>query len=556
VGFLTRTIASARFQCKHHWPILLALGVFAVTTVILWNLCQYKNGGQFVYTLDDPYIHMAIAKNLVRHGVWGVTPFQFSSSSSSPFWTLCLGLSYALFGVRDLTPFFLNLIFAGLALGLVYFLLRGRLPGWAVFLALAAVIFFPPLAPLVFSGMEHTAHLFFTLLTVALAAKTLSQELPSPALRRGLLVSAFLTTAVRYEGLFLILVLSILFACRKRWLFTLLFAGAGVLPLAAYGIWSAAQGWYFLPNPVILKGYEGNRAMFNFLEDIFVRGRPLTWRAIERLVPTMVVSRINAHPHLLFLVIPSLILLVYRRGSFWNPANVTNAAFIGSALLHMQFASTGWFFRYEAYVMFLGIYTVAAGLADYLPGREGWQGWGNRLFRAAVVLLLAILVTSPLRVRAAKSLKDTPKASHNIFEQQYQMAFFLRQFYQGQVVAANDIGAINYLADFHLVDLAGLGTRESAAFKLKQIYGSLQVAAVAEQYSTQIALVYDSWFQIPAEWTKVGEWQIRDNVVCGDDTVSFYTVDPAAAPSLIENLRAFAPRLPADVIQREYTPIP
>ena len=67
-----------------HWPILLALGIFAVTTVILWNLCQDKNGGQFVYTLDDPYIHMAIAKNVVRHGVWGVTPFQFSSSSSSP----------------------------------------------------------------------------------------------------------------------------------------------------------------------------------------------------------------------------------------------------------------------------------------------------------------------------------------------------------------------------------------------------------------------------------------------------------------------------------------
>jgi hypothetical protein len=481
-----------------HWPILIALGIFAVTTVILWNLCQDKNGGQFVYTLDDPYIHMAIAKNVVRHGVWGVTPFQFSSSSSSPLWTLGLVLSYALFGVRDLTPFILNLIFAGLTLGLVYILLRECLPGWAVFLALAAVIFFPPLAPLVFSGMEHTAHLFFTLLTVALAAKILSQESPSPVLRDGLLISAFLTTAVRYEGLFLILILSILFACRKRWLFALLFAGAGVL----------------------------------------------------RLGPVLFINRINAHPHLLYLILPSLILLVYRRGSFWTPANITNAAFVGSAVLHMQFASTGWFYRYEAYVMCFGIYAVAAGLAGHLPGRDGWQGFGNWLFRAAVVIMLAILVSSPLRGRAAKSLKDTPKASHNIFEQQYQMAFFLRQFYQGQVVAANDIGAINYLADFRLVDLAGLGTRESAAFKLKRTYGSRQVAVVAEQYRAQIALVYDSWFQIPAEWTKVGEWQIRDNVVCGDDTVSFYAVDPAATPGLIENLRAFASRLPGDVIQR------
>ena len=539
-----------------HWPILLALGIFAVTTVILWNLCQHKNGGQFVYTLDDPYIHMAIAKNVVRYGVWGVTPYQFSSSSSSPLWTLGLVLVYALFGVRDLTPFILNLIFAVLALGLVYVLLRGRLPGWAVFLALVAVIFFPPLVPLVFSGMEHTAHLFITLLTVALAAKTLSQESPSPTLRRGLLVSAFLTTAVRYEGLFLILILSSLFACRKRWLFTLFFVGAGVLPLAVYGVWSAAQGWYFLPNPVILKGYEGNRAILDFLDGVFVHGRPLTWRAIERLVPVMVVSRINAHPHLLYLILPSLILLVYRRGGFWTPANITNAAFVGSALLHMQFASTGWFFRYEAYVMIFGIYAVVAGLADHLPSRDEWHGWGNRLFRAAAILLLAILVSSPLRVRAAKSLKDTPKASHNIFEQQYQMAFFLRQFYQGQVVAANDIGVINYLVDFRLVDLAGLGTRESATYKLKQSYGYRQVAAVAEQYDTQIALVYDSWFQIPVEWIKVGEWQIIDNVVCGDDTVSFYAVDPRVAAGLIENLHAFGPRLPGNVIQRGYTPTP
>jgi len=550
VGFFAPTVTSAFFYIKRHWPVLLALGVFAVTTIILWNLCQDKNGGQFVYTLDDPYIHMAIAKNVVRHGVWGVTPYQFSSSSSSPLWTLGLTLAYGLFGVRDLTAFIFNLIFAGLALGLVYVLLRGRLPGWAVSLALVAVIFFPPLVPMVFSGMEHTAHLFFTLLTVALAAKTLSQESPSPMLQGGLLISTFLTTAVRYEGLFLILILSILFACRKRWLFTLFFVGAGVVPLAFYGVWSAAQGWYFLPNPVILKGSERNWAILNFLDGVFMHGQPLTWRVIERLAPVLFLNRIFAHAHILFLLVPSLILLVYRRGSFWKPANTTNTAFIGSVLLHMQFAGTGWFYRYEAYLVAFGIYALAVGLADHLPGREAWQGWGIGLLRAAVVLLLAILISYPLRVRAAKSLKDTPKASHNIFEQQYQMAFFLRQFYQGQVVAANDIGAINYLADFRLVDLAGLGTRESAAFKLKQSYGSRQVAAVAEQYDVQIALVYDSWFQIPGEWIKVGEWQIRDNVVCGDDTVSFYAVDPRAVADLIGNLRAFTYSLPGEVIQR------
>jgi hypothetical protein len=550
VGLLTRTIALARFYIQRHWPILVGLGVFISTTAILWVLCLAKNGGQFVYTLDDPYIHMAMAKNVVQHAVWGVTPYQFSSSSSSPLWTLGLSLLYALFGVRELIPFILNLIFAGLALVLVYILLRRRLPGWLVCLVLLAVLFFSPLVPLVFSGMEHSTHLFFTLLTVALAAKTLSEEAPSPVLRRGLLFSAFLTTGVRYEGLFLILCLSLLFACRKRWLFAFLLAGSGILPMVVYGIWSAARGWYFLPNPVILKGFEGNWQVLEFLKDVFVRGQPLTWQAARRLAPMSFVSRINSNPHILYLILPSLVLLVYRRGSFWSPANCINAAFMGSALLHMQFAGIGWFYRYEAYLVALGIYAVAAGLADHLPRWEGWRDKGSLLFRLAALFLLAILAGSSLRVRATNSLQDTPKASHNIFEQQYQMALFLQQFYQGQVVAANDIGAINYLADFHLVDLAGLGTRESAVFMMKRAYGPRQVADVAAQYSAQVALVYDSWFQIPSQWIKVGEWQITNNVVCGDDTVSFYAVDPRAAPGLIENLRVFAPHLPGDVIQR------
>jgi len=42
-----------------------------------------KSGCRLVYPLDDTYIHLAMARNLVHHGVWGVTPYEFSSTSSS-----------------------------------------------------------------------------------------------------------------------------------------------------------------------------------------------------------------------------------------------------------------------------------------------------------------------------------------------------------------------------------------------------------------------------------------------------------------------------------------
>ena len=40
------------------------------------------------------------------------------------------------------------------------------------------------------------------------------------------------------------------------------------------------------------------------------------------------------------------------------------------------------------------------------------------------------------------------------------------------------------------------------------------------------AIVYDSWFDssLLNKWKKVATWQIQNNVICGDATVSFYAV--------------------------------
>ena len=64
-------------------PALLAsiLYVALTATVVLgaWRASDHH----FIYALDDTYIGMAMAKSLALHGVWGVTPFAFSSSDSS-----------------------------------------------------------------------------------------------------------------------------------------------------------------------------------------------------------------------------------------------------------------------------------------------------------------------------------------------------------------------------------------------------------------------------------------------------------------------------------------
>ena len=48
---------------------------------------------------------------------------------------------------------------------------------------------------------------------------------------------------------------------------------------------------------------------------------------------------------------------------------------------------------------------------------------------------------------------------------------------------------------------------------------------------------------------KAGEWKILNNVIAGDDVVSFYAVKPDEENSLILNLKKYSKLLPPDVIQ-------
>ena len=149
------------------------------------------------------------------------------------------------------------------------------------------------------------------------------------------------------------------------------------------------------------------------------------------------------------------------------------------------------------------------------------------------------------------------QATTNIYEQQYQMGLFLRQHYPEATVAANDIGAINYLADVRCLDLYGLATSEVANHKRDGRYGKGMIHDLAKSKGAIIALVYDLYFHsgritvggVPPQWIKVGQWKIPNNVTCGDDTVSFYALDPSEEDSLIANLGHFASQLPENVRQ-------
>src|SRR6478735_4099968 len=100
-------------------PVLFLVSFAFLSLLIGLNLhYSFHHFGELVYPLDDAYIHMAIAKNLQQHGVWGVTRYDFSSTSSSILYTLLLTFSFALFGIKAWLPLAINWIVAGCILWL------------------------------------------------------------------------------------------------------------------------------------------------------------------------------------------------------------------------------------------------------------------------------------------------------------------------------------------------------------------------------------------------------------------------------------------------------
>ena len=103
------------------------------------------------------------------------------------------------------------------------------------------------------------------------------------------------------------------------------------------------------------------------------------------------------------------------------------------------------------------------------------------------------------------------------------------------------------MADLECVDLWGVASMETARLQLERRFTAQNVSDYALARGARIALTY---LELPLPWLKVGEWQIRENLVCAWPTVSFFAADAQEAERLKQRLRAFGPRLPPDVTQR------
>jgi len=526
------------------WPFLAAIALLVIAVEFALAASMRQNAGHVVYALDDPYIHMAMAKNAALHHVWGVSATHFTSSSSSLLWTAALALLFAILGVHELIPFVVNTLIAVLLLAIVLRQLSRddrALPAGYQFVILAAVVFCTPLPGLVFVGQEHILHAAVNVMFVATAASfvnTGGSRLGDPIFRR-LCALALLLSLIRYEALFAVAIVSIILIVQRRWRQATVFVIAGIAPVALYGVVSKSLGWYWLPNSVFLKGARPDLSSLH---------------GIIQTVGYVSYSRLIELPALGFLLYAALAAFALKlvRGDR-DDLQWMLGMFIALTLLHTQFAQPQafWFFRYEAYLIVLGCLVVGRALGQWLLScrRETWTSGRAAALDLAVLLLFAL---SPLPDRAAKALAYLPQATTNIYEQQYQMGLFLKQFYEGTPVALNDIGAASFLGEIECIDLFGLANMDVARMRLRGLYESEDIQQVVQAAGVPIAILYESRFgdAIPSTWRRAGTWTIRNNIVGGGDTVTFYATTPDAFGSLRTHLVQFSRQLPPTVVAR------
>lgn len=484
--------------------------------------------GRYIYPLDDAYIHLSMAKNFAEFQTWGITQYEFSSTTSSPLFTFLLAILIKVFGNWEYIPLVANSL-AGVALILVFHQYLKQFSKATYIIFLSSLVLLMPLHLMIMTGMEHVFHALTMILALLAFKKYLENEAPRNFSNLALL--AILATGFRYESLFFIFFMCVyLFFIKREYFQSVALGLFAITPVLIYGWIAVDHGSFFLPNSLILKG-NTNDGIVGFLTRVAGNG----YRGISVLI--------------LILILLIQIFIKSKSQNIFIDKIKNNAipivVFCGFAV-HLLFANFGWLIRYEAYLVVVILLAIAP-FADELFQKKT----GNQVLKFSMVILL--LITFSLRF--VPMLKNQALASKNIFDQQIQLADFLHQYYKNSKVVANDIGAITYFNNIHLLDTYGLGSIEVARLR-KEDHGNFTDNRNLQDYiyktsklqDFEVALVYDSWAKMPDYFTKVGTLTIQDNYICGGETVSFYSIKKENTDKLRNQLVEFSKQTPKDVI--------
>lgn len=506
---------------------------FLISLIIFFAVCfgyylyvLSKTDGHYVYLIDDAYIHLSIAKNFAFYEVWGITKYKFSSTSSSPLFTYILSLLIKFFGNSDQLSLYFNSV---LGVGVVYFLNQYYSEIFRnvknTVIASLFTLFFAVLHVQLLSGMEHMFHVF--LLTVNVFCLC---NLKNKSSIFGFYFSLLLMGLVRFESMFYFVCLAFVFGLIKKWKEAIVVLLVGFIPIAFFCYFNYQHDGYFFPNSVVVKGTK-----FTFDSNF---PQQLKFVLLDNFLLNISFYKIGLFPILLSLI---FIVRDIKRKSFHEIIKDNFLLIVFSLLMicHSMFADLKGVFRYEAYI--LTGFSMAL-----IPKMKGlFEDFRYYIKREKIVSILVLINVFLFIYKFSYAHRILENGGENIYEQQIESARFLRTYYDTSKVVANDIGAITYFTNIHLLDIVGLGSKEMISFNENKKPTDQKFENFLTEYTRDnkydIAIIYDEWFQghVPKTWKKAGVLKISDMTTVGVDEVAIYSIDLNNLEQLKKNIKNF-----------------
>jgi hypothetical protein len=497
---------------------LTVLAALLLCTQHIWRTI-FANNGLFIYALDDAYIHLDLAEQLGRTGIYGVNAGVTSSPASSILWPFLLA-PFAYFSWLTYVPLALNL----LAVVVVAYILPeiitrcaavrlSRTVLWLLSFAGVLVLNLPALALM---GMEHGPHVACALFIALGLLRVLQGETPPSWLWLVIILSPLL----RYEGA-IISGAALLFLLLRGYCKPVFLAGGLItLLLAAFSLFLVSLGLDALPASTIVKKAGHIGGLIAYLHH---------WSQLLR-VPFILHNSLGM---LCILAIPSLSLIILLQWDDFRPQQRGLMALVLLTLLgHLvvgRYSHTE-IYRYEYYLLGFGLPLLAYAARDWLTNRR--QAFGAAF---AVFIVLAPMLGT--------SLGGIVRSSHVIYLQHESMRQLVQEHWRAPV-AANDIGLVGYKNPSFVLDLWGLADSEVLHVRRSGETGWL--SRLLAKHNVQLIMINDTWWADSERQglVKIGELKREVSSRLASDIVTFYTPEASQVPEIKEKLTPWLKNLP------------
>ncbi|SIQ03483.1 hypothetical protein SAMN05880574_10479 [Chryseobacterium sp. RU37D] len=509
---------------KSFWISFL---IFSTVCVGYYINALQKTDGHYIYLIDDAYIHLAMAKNFALYNVWGITKYKFSSTSSSPFFTYFLSVLIKIFGNNDQLPLYFNMISG---LGLIYFLNKYFSKIFnsvkSIVYSVIFTLFFSILHLQLLSGMEHVLHVFLFVVNI-FCFSNFKNKLSV----FGFYFSLLLMGLVRFESMFYFVIMAFIFTIIKKWKEAVLVLLIGFLPIVVFCYFNYLHEGYFFPNSVVVKGTKFT------LNSNFPQQLKLIF--LDNFLLNISFYKIGLFPAIMGLV---FIIRDFKRKNL-NQIIKDNFLLIVISLLmicHSMFADLKGNFRYEAYIL------VGFSMVLIPRLKEVFENFKTNIKKEKLIFVLIGMNVFLLIYKLSFAHKMLDNGGKNVYEQQIQSAKFLHTYYNDARVVANDIGAITYFTDIHLLDIVGLGSKEMIPFNENKKPVDIHFENFLTQYAItnkyDVAVIYDEWFHghVPKTWKKAAVLKINDVITVSKGEVSIYSIRLNGLESLKKNIKGFS----------------